>query len=140
MLKSGKFVGLAQLGVLDEDGKRVRRDAFGEVPLLDELIMPKLDQKQQVIFQTMQQDFTVNKWMALPAGTPEPIVETYRAAYMKAVKDPDFLKVATQELGEDYSPLSGKQMQAIVTELVATSDEDLEYVAQLRKKYGLPGE
>ncbi len=140
MLKSGTFVGLAQLGVLDENGKRVRREAFAEVPLLDEIILPKLNAKEQAIFEMMQQDFTVNKWMALPPGTPKPFVDVYRASYMKAVKDPDFLKVATQQLGEDYAPLTGAQMQKIVIDLVATSDEDLAYVAQLRRKYGLPVE
>lgn len=138
MLKSGKFVGLAQLGVLDDDGKRVRREAFADVPLLDELILPKLNDKQRVIFQGMQQDFTVNKWMALPPGTPKPIVDTYRAAYRKAVKDTKFLELAKKQLGEDYAPLTGEQMAAIVKELVATSDEDLEFVAQLRRKYNLP--
>jgi tripartite-type tricarboxylate transporter receptor subunit TctC len=140
MLKSGSFVGLAQLGILDESGKRVRREAFADIPLLDEIILPKLNEKETKIFEMMQQDFTVNKWMALPPATPKPFVETYRAAYMKAVKDPDFLKVATQQLGEDYAPLTGAQMQKIVTDLVNTSDEELEYVAKLRKKYGLPVE
>jgi tripartite-type tricarboxylate transporter receptor subunit TctC len=86
----------------------------------------------------MQSDFVVNKWLALPPGTPKPMVAMYRAAYMKAVKDPDFLKIVQQELGEDYAPLTGEQMQTIVTELVATTDEDLEFVANLRRKYNLP--
>jgi tripartite-type tricarboxylate transporter receptor subunit TctC len=138
LLKSGAFVGLAQLGVLDDNGKRVRRDAFDDVPLLDELILPKLNDKQRVIYQGMQSDFTVNKWMALPPGTPKPVVTTYRAAYKKAMKDPRFLELAVKQLGEDFTPLSGEQMASIVKDLVATSDEDLEFVAKLRRKYNLP--
>lgn len=138
LLKSGNFVGLAQLGILDESGKRVRREAFADVPLLDELILPKLNDKQKAIFQSMRSDFTVNKWLALPPGTPKPMVEAYRTAYMKSVKDPKFLDLAMKQLGEDFTPLTGEQMNAIVTELVATTDEDLEYVAGLRRKYNLP--
>jgi len=138
LLKSGKFVGVAQLGVLDDAGKRVGREAFAPAPLLEEMILPKLDEKQRTIFRTMQSDFVVNKWLALPPGTPKPMVAMYRAAYMKAVKDPDFLKIVQQELGEDYAPLTGEQMQTIVAELVATTDEDLEFVANLRRKYNLP--
>ena len=138
LLKSGNYVGLAQLGVLDDAGKRVGREAFAPAPLLEELILPKLDDKLRAIFRSMQSDFEVNKWIALPPGTPKPMVEMYRAAYMKAVKDADFLKIVSQELGEDYAPLSGEQMNKIVAELAATSDEDLEFVANLRRKYNLP--
>ena len=138
MLKSGTFVGLAQLGVLDESDKRVRREAFADVPLLDELILPKLNAREKVIYNSMQSDFTVNKWMALPPNTPKPVVETYRAAYMASVKDAKFLDLAAKQLGEDYAPLSGAQMQTIVKELAEISDADLEYVAQLRRKYNLP--
>jgi hypothetical protein len=138
LLKSGNFIGLAQLGVLDDSGKRVGREAFAPAPLLEELILPKLDDKQRAAFRNMQADFVVNKWIALPPNTPKPIVEMYRASYMKAVKDETFLKIVSQELGEDYSPLTGEQMNTIVSELVATTDEDLEFVANLRRKYNLP--
>ena len=138
LLKSGNYLGIAQLGVLDEAGKRVGREAFAPAPLLEELIEPKLDDKQLAVFRSMQSDFVVNKWIALPPNTPKPFVEMYRAAYMKAVKDPGFLKIVSQELGEDYAPLTGEQMNAIVTELAATTDEDLEFVASLRRKYNLP--
>jgi hypothetical protein len=138
LLKSGNFVGLAQLGVLDDADNRVPREAFAPAPLLEDLILPKLNEQQRAIFRSMQSDFEVNKWIALPPGTPKPIVEMYRTAYMKAVKDADFLKVISQELGDDYAPLSGEQMNKIVAELAATTDADLEFVANLRRKYNLP--
>lgn len=138
LLKSGNYVGLAQLGVLDEAGKRVGRDAFAPAPLLEDLIEPKLNEKQLAVFRGMQSDFVVNKWIALPPNTAKPVVEMYRAAYVKAVKDEAFLKIISQEVGEDYAPLTGEQMNAIVSELAATTDEDLEFVASLRRKYNLP--
>lgn len=138
LLKSGNFVGLAQLGVLDDADNRVPREAFAPAPLLEDLILPKLNEQQRAIFRSMQSDFEVNKWIALPPGTPKPIVEMYRTAYMNAVKDADFLKVISQELGDDYAPLSGEQMNKIVAELAATTDADLEFVANLRRKYNLP--
>ena len=138
MLQSGEFVGVAQLGIFDDSGKQVPRSAYGGAPLLEDLVLPKLDTRQRAIFNSMQADFTTNKWMALPPGTPAHIVASYRAAYGKAVKDPEFLARVTKEIGEDFAPLSGERMKAIVTALAATSDADLEYLAQLRKKYSLP--
>lgn len=37
----------------------------------------------------------------------------------------------------DYTPLSGEQLMAIVQQLSATSDEDLQFVKMLTKKYGV---
>lgn len=140
LMRTGNFVGLAQLGALDDNGNRVRRDAFPDVPLLDELILPKLNDEQRTIYLSMQSDFAVNKWLALPPGTPKNVVAVYREAYMKSVKDPDFLAMAMKQMDEDFSPLSGEQMTKIVADLTATTDAHLEYVTQLRRKYNLPVE
>ncbi len=140
MLKSGNFIGVAQLGIFDESGKQVRRASYGDAPLLEELVLPKLNERERAIFNSMQADFVVNKWMALPPGTPKPVVETYRAAYGTAMKDPNFLGLVAKEIGEDFSPLSGERMVAIVAALTATSEADLDYLSDLRKKYGLPVE
>jgi tripartite-type tricarboxylate transporter receptor subunit TctC len=138
MLKSGKVAGVAQLGVRNEAGDIERRDELGDVPLLEELLMPKLGGKAKDAFMNMQADFLVNKWFALPPKTPPAYVAAWRAAYAQAIKDPQYLKVASTELGDDFQPLSGQRLAEIVAQLTATTDEDLEFVAALRKKHDLP--
>lgn len=138
MLKSGDFIGIAQLGIFNDSGKQVRRASYGDAPLLEELILPKLNEQEKAIFNSMQADFVVNKWMALPPNTPKDMVDTYRAAFNSGVKEPDFLAIVAKEIGEDFSPLSGERVKEIVAALTATSDADLEYLANLRKKHGLP--
>jgi hypothetical protein len=138
MLKSGKVVGVAQLGVRNDKGEVERRDELSNVPLLEELLMPKLDDKAKAAFLNMQADFLVNKWFALPPKTPPGYVAAWRAAYAQAIKDPQYLKVASTELGDDFQPLSGERLSEIVAQLVGTTDEDLEFVAALRKKHDLP--
>lgn len=137
MLSSGNFIGVAQIGVRNESGQIVRRSTFPDVPLFSELILPKLDGKPRTAFLNMYADFLVNKWVALPPGTPQPHVTTYRAAFQKAVRDPDFRKFAESDMGAEYAPLSGEQVQAIVQDLAATSDEDIQVVKDLAKKYGV---
>jgi len=140
LLKAGRFVGMAQLGALDDNGNRVRRDAFADVPLLDELILPKLTEQQKSVYLGMQADFAINKWLALPPGTPKPMVAAYREAYMKSVKDEDFLAMATKQIDEDFTPLSGVQVAKIVADLALITDAEIEFVNQLRRKNNLPVE
>jgi tripartite-type tricarboxylate transporter receptor subunit TctC len=137
MLASGEFVAVAQIGVRDDNGNIIRRTSFPDVPLFSDLILPKLDGAARTAFLNLYADFLVNKWIALPPGTPAAHVTTYRAAYQEVVRDPDFLKFAQGDMGTEYTPLSGEQLQAIVQELAATSDEDLQIVKALARKYGV---
>lgn len=137
MLASGAFVAVAQIGVRDDSGKLVRRVAFPDVPLFSELILPKLDGAARTAFQNLYADFLVNKWVALPPGTPKAHVTAHRAAYQKVVRDAEFLKFAQGDMGAEYTPLSGEQLQTIVAELSATSDGDIQFIKALAKKYGV---
>jgi hypothetical protein len=138
MLKSGNVVAVAQLGVRNEKGEVERRDGLADVPLLEELLLEKLDGQARDAFLRMQADFLVNKWFALPPQTPPARVAAWRAAYAETIKDPTYLKIAGTELGDDFQPLSGQRLGEIVAQLTATTDEDLEFVAALRKKHDLP--
>ncbi|HTI85212.1 MAG TPA: hypothetical protein VL966_01275 [Alphaproteobacteria bacterium] len=138
ILKSGKVKGVAQLGVRNDTGVIESRDGLEDVPLLSDLLKPKLDDKARDAFERIQADFLVNKWFALPPKTPAPMVRAWRAAYAEAIKDPEYLRIAEAELGDDFQPISGERLAEIVNQLVATTDEDLAFVADLRRKYDLP--
>lgn len=138
ILEQRRAVAVAQLGVRNEKGEIERRDGLEDVPLLEELLLPKLDGPARDAFVRTQADFLVNKWFALPPKAPDGHVAAWRAAYAEAIKDPEYLRVAASELGDDFQPLSGDRLAEIVDQLVATTDADLEFVASLRRKYDLP--
>jgi hypothetical protein len=138
VMENNLFVPIAQMGLVSEDGSRKRRSSFPDVPLLTDTLLPKLPANARAAFENFLDDIVVNKWMALPPGTPDDIVEVYRTAFMKASRDPSVLKVVHNEIGEDYTPLTGAYVQKVVDRLVKVKKEDLTMVNGLKKKNGLP--
>lgn len=127
-----------QFGARDENDRRVARAVFPEVPIFDELIQPKLSGKALKAYQSWRDDQLVDKWLALPPKTPEDIVEIYRAAYLKAVADPKIVDLNKKAYGEDLPSYSGSAIDKIVKNLVATDEDDLAFLIDLKKKHGLP--
>jgi hypothetical protein len=138
MLENGEFVAISQLGVRNDQDELERRSAFAEVPLLTDELMPKLDDAGKRAFELMQTDMLVNKWLALPPGTPAELVDAYRAVFAQVTQDPEFLESARNEIGADYTPMSGPQMESLVEVLVQVTEDDLGYINALREKNGLP--
>jgi tripartite-type tricarboxylate transporter receptor subunit TctC len=83
-------------------------------------------------------DYQVNKWFALPPNTPAEHVKAYRTAYQKIMQDPKFRQMALNEVGENFTPLTGEQIGRVVATLMATTDEDLALLQKLAEKNGLP--
>lgn len=133
------FQPLAQIGTRDDNDKIVRRAGFESVPLLDELLLPKLSGASLKAYQSWRGDQLVDKWLALPPKTPDALVEIYRKAYQATVGDPKNAETFRKTFGEDWTSYAGPSMEKIVKGLVATSQEDVDYVIALRKKHGLPG-
>ena len=132
------LVPLVQFGARGENDRMVARAAIPEVPIFDDVILPKLSGKALKAYRSWRGDQLVDKWLALPPKTPEDIVEAYRAAYMKAVADPKIIEINRREYGEDLPPYTGAAIDQVVKELVATDAEDLEFLINLKKKHGLP--
>lgn len=121
------MVPVLQFGARDENDRRVARAVFPEVPIFDELIQPKLSGKALKAYQSWRDDQLVDKWLALPPKTPEDIVETYRAAYLKAAADPRIVDLNKKAYGEDLPSYSGSAIDEIVKNLVATDVDDLNF-------------
>jgi hypothetical protein len=52
--------------------------------------------------------------------------------------DPDWQQQAKATIDPDYVMMSAEETRQLVSDLVATADEDLDVLNRLRSKYGLP--
>ena len=137
LIKEAGFVPIVQMGIRGEGGKMVPGPAMPDVPVFNDLILPVLKGEVLAAYNVWLNDQIVDKWVALPPGTPADIVQAYRAAFDKAAKDTELLARSEKELGEDFSPMSGEEVSRIAKVLAATKDEDLQLFKSLRVKYKL---
>ncbi len=137
LLKLGDFQGLVQQGEVEDTGVG-RRTSFPDVPAMAELMKGKVSGLDEQAFDFWQKVTGIDKWYALPPKTPDNIAKVYREAFIKANKDPDYLKFAQHQFGADYRAVSAK----VIADQVATTAypklEVMERVRQIRIKAGLP--
>lgn len=137
LLSTGKYVVLAQSGTVTDGGLRPRPE-FGDAPLFPNLIRPKLKtERAKLAFEYWDAINTLDKWVALPEGTPDEIVNTYRAAFRKAAQDPEFL-ARGKKISEDFDPVMPEDQERIIRQVALTPLEALDYIDELKKKQGLP--
>ena len=82
---------------------------------------------------------TIDKWFALPPGTPEPIVKAYQEAYEKIGKDEEFLARA-RKISEDIEPQSGADVKRLIDTLGSVPTPAIEQISVMLKKQGLSTE
>lgn len=128
---------LVQLGNRGPNGELMERPAFKGVPVLGHLIEAKLGAGAKKAFAVWLDDQTVEKWMALPPGTPEDYVKAWRTAYAKVMNDKRYKDVVNKQFGDDYGWFDGEKMDKLVGGLAATTDEELAFFTKLRVKHGL---
>lgn len=139
MLAPGsKFAAVAQLGVPNDGGQMVRQVSLPDVPLISDLVIPKMDAATRDSYQRLLADYQVNKWFALPPDTPAAHVAVHRAAYQQVMEEPKFRQMVAHEVGDNFMPLRGEQIDRIVATLVATTDADLALLQKLAEKNNLP--
>src|SRR5581483_10118026 len=68
------------------------------------------------------------------------VVDTYRAAWAKMVKDPDFIKRGSAQFSADFTPLTGQVQGDIVKKTAYPKPQVLAYMQSIKKKYDLPTE
>jgi tripartite-type tricarboxylate transporter receptor subunit TctC len=136
-LKEGDFVFPAQTGDVRR-GKLARSKRFPDVPIFSELAEPKLKEagelKAFAAWKTLAQ---IGKWLALPPNTPAEIVAVYRQAFAKITEDTRFQAEASKILGEDFTTISGEEMEHVAAAAGAVGDDELKFFDQLREKVGI---
>lgn len=120
LVKEGKAVPLFSWGVTDDNGNLIRDPAFPDLPHVAEAIeivtgKKPSGQEWNAFKAFLVAGFPAQKLLVLPKGTPKPIVEAYREAVRKMVKDPEYLANVNKALG-GYPQLTDKAGEALYRE------------------------
>src|SRR5215212_6162286 len=119
------------LNVLIQTGLRKDRD-LPHVPLFLDLVQG--DPAREPIAKFMSQAVAIARPVAAPPGVPMDRVEMLRRAFDETMKDAAFLAEAAK-LNAEIDPLTGEQVQDIVTQVLATPKP---VIAQIQATLGLP--
>jgi tripartite-type tricarboxylate transporter receptor subunit TctC len=139
LLATGKFKILAQTGSL-QDGKLVSRAEFEGTPFVNDMLKDKIKgQMAQEAFQYWASITAIDKWVALPPGTPPEYVQAYRKAFAEAAKDPEFSEQG-KKVSEDFEPMSAEDVTFLIQTLGKTSPEAIGWSGEMLKKQGLETE
>lgn len=120
LVKEGKAVPLFSWGVTDDNGNLIRDPAFPDLPHVAEAIEIVTGKKPagpewEAFKAFLIAGFPAQKLLVLPKGTPKPIVEAYREAVRKMVKDPEYLATNDKALG-GYPQLTDKAGESLYRE------------------------
>ncbi len=140
LLENTAFTSYTQLGDLNDNGQFVPRIAFPDVKVFADMITPKLPANDAEILLAWLQTQYIDKWFALPAGTPGPVLQAYRTAFGKAVQDPEFVRQAKLQFGEDFGATTAENMTKLVHGMVKNAERVDRHMKALREKHGLPAE
>jgi len=137
LIKTGNFQGIAQIGEA-EDGKITRRQSFPGVPTMPELMAGKTSGLDKEAFAFWTKASGIDKWYALPPKTKKDIVDVYRVAFIKANKDPEYIKFAKHQFSIDFRPVSAATITDQIGSTAYPKLEVIERIRQIRIKAGLP--
>jgi hypothetical protein len=131
-----RFKLLVQSGAL-ENGKQAPRKEFGDTPLFASRMDGKIhNDVQSKAFAYWTSIATIDKWVALPPGTPRPIVNMYRDVWAKVMVDPEFIALGKRQ-SEDFTPLDYKDESLLMNTLGATPQASLDFINEMFRKQGL---
>jgi tripartite-type tricarboxylate transporter receptor subunit TctC len=135
-LRQGKLKIIAQSGDI-QNGKLVARPDFGDAPLLPELMRGKItDPVGEKAFAYWRSIISIDKFVALPPGTPPEMLAAYRNAYSKLLEDADFVAQG-KRLSADFTPLPASDVERIIATLVATPVEAVAFMKTMMRQQGL---
>jgi tripartite-type tricarboxylate transporter receptor subunit TctC len=136
LLETGKIKVLTQTGTLT-DGKILPRSEFGDVPVFPNQVQGKAaNQLQEKGFGYWYSLVMLDKWLALPSGTSEPILKAYRDAFAKMTKDAEFLEKG-RKMSEDFEPQQGADVEGLLKTLGNTTPDALDYIKKMLKGQGI---
>ena len=136
--QAGTFKEFIQIGEM-RDGKVVPRGYAPNVPTMSALLEGKLTGVAKEAFDYWTDSNQLDKWYAVPPGTPAAMVAAYRAAYDKAFEDPEFVKAGKAQISPDFGKQTWQEVTRLVRDTTYPSVEVTAFTRELRVKHGLPG-
>lgn len=112
-------------------------ESIKHAPLFAPMVADKIkDSTAQKAFQYWRAISSVSKWAGLPPGTPKEIADTFRDAYRKIAKDPEFIQKG-KAISEDVSAMSPESVTSTVQTLAALPPEAFTYMKDMLRRQGL---
>jgi tripartite-type tricarboxylate transporter receptor subunit TctC len=142
LVAAGQAVPLFTVGIVDSDGEVVRDPNFPDLPHfleIYEMVHGKpLEGVEYDAWRALHQmGTTTNKYLALPAGTPQEIVDAYIDAIEAMLADPEAIEKAASAF-EGYDQIVGDAGRAVVEEATTVTPEVWEFLNEwLERKEGV---
>jgi tripartite-type tricarboxylate transporter receptor subunit TctC len=136
LLESGRFKILVQTGA-QKNGRLVPRADFGDAPILASMLEGKIDDPlASKAFEYWGSIVAMDKWLALPPKSPAPLLEAYRDAYARMVRDPQFVDRG-KLISDEFEPLMHEDIEALIRTLGRMPPQAIDYITDLLRKQGL---
>ncbi len=133
LFATNNFKVVSQGGTV-RDGKRVPRQAFGDAPILADLVKGKIaDPAGRKAFDYTESVSQVGIWLALPPKTPDNIVATYVKAFNETLADPQY-RADFAKIDPDSPGASKADIEALIGKLATVSHDTLDYVQTVIKQ------
>ena len=138
LVKAGEATALFSWGVLDKNGNLARDPNFPDLPHIGEAYEIVHGKKPSGIewdafMAFLVSGFPAQKLMVLPKGTPDDIVETYRAAVRDMLKDPEYLAKRDEVIGE-YEQVTDAEAEKLYKDGTSISPESRAWVREFLEK------
>src|SRR5205823_5340261 len=101
---------------------------FGDAPIMTKLLEGKLaDPLAAKAFEYWSSIAVTDKWLTLPPKSGKPMLDVYRDAYGKVIRDVDFLDRA-RKISEDFSPMSSADVETLIHRLGSLPPHAIDYM------------
>jgi tripartite-type tricarboxylate transporter receptor subunit TctC len=138
-LASGKYKLVAQSGSL-QNGQVIPRPEFGDAPVFATLMQDRIkDATMQKGFDYWSSLTALDKWLALPANSPEAYVRAYREAFAVASRSPEFGDLG-RKISEDIEPMPYADVSLLISRLGRTPPEAVAAISAMLRKQGIEAE
>lgn len=140
LVEEGEMTPLFTWGALDEDGSIVRDPSFPDLPTFPEVYeMVHGEAPSGSSWEAWQafyaSGFGVQKFVMLPAGTDEAVVDAFRQAFADVVADQEAMQALEGEIGA-YEQITGDALAAAKTAATEVSPETEAWVLNwLQERY-----
>jgi tripartite-type tricarboxylate transporter receptor subunit TctC len=136
LLATGRFKVLVQTGSRRDSAFSARAE-FGDAPLVPQLMTGRIADPVagEAFDYWLELHSGAEKWLALPPGSPAPMVEAYRDAFQAMVQDPNFIERG-KKIADDFTPIGDRDVERWMKALGSTSDAALDFISVMMRRQG----